>query len=161
MEYSNKEIHHRKNVFVNKIQTLLETHIIRWMFSCKRWTSTKFVRLELTVKTLALSKHEEIILKFMCQTKEKCDSLVLSRSSFEWYEDAMRTTSTSYSNFFESNVLKITWSTIIFIIFRDFLMFYQFFLFFFSPQVKRCTIITYRDGIYELSNNLRHRILGN
>ena len=141
MEYSNKEIHHRKNVFVNKIQTLLETHIIRWMFSCKRWTSTKFVRLELTVKTLALSKHGEIILKFMCQTKEKCDSLVLSRSSFEWYEDAMRTTSTSYSNFFESNVLKITWSTIIFIIFWDFLMFYQIF-FFFSPQVKQCAIIT-------------------
>ena len=47
-------------------------------------------------------------------------------------------------------------ATIIFIIFRDFLMFYQIFL---SPQVKRWTIITYKHGIYEvhheLPNNLR------
>ena len=43
-----------------------------------------------------------------------------------------------------------------------FLMFYQIFL---SPQVKRCTIIAYKHGIYELShellNDLRLRILGN
>ena len=37
------------------------------------------------------------------------------------------------------------WATIIFIILWDFLMFYQIFL---SPQVKRCTIITYKHGIY-------------
>ena len=47
---------------------------------------------------------------------------------------------------------------IIFIIFSDLLMFYQIFL---SPQVKRCAIITYEDGIYELpralSNDLRLR----
>ena len=30
-------------------------------------------------------------------------------------------------------------------------MFYQIFL---SPQVKRCAIITYKHGIYELSHNL-------
>ena len=41
-------------------------------------------------------------------------------------------------------------------------MFYQIFL---SPQVKRCPIITYKHGIYELphelTNDLRLRILGN
>ena len=51
---------------------------------------------------------------------------------------------------------------IIFIIFWDFLMFYQIF---FSPQVKRSAIITYKHGIYELPhvlpNNLRLRKLGN
>ena len=50
----------------------------------------------------------------------------------------------------------------IFIIFSDFLMFYQIFL---SPQVKRCGTITYKHGIYklphELSNDLTLRILGN
>ena len=46
--------------------------------------------------------------------------------------------------------------------FRDFSMFYQIFL---SPQVKRCAIITYKHGIYELPhylpNDLKLRILGN
>ena len=46
--------------------------------------------------------------------------------------------------------------------FWDLLMFYQFFL---SPQVKQCVSITYKHGIYELSNelpnDLRLRILGN
>ena len=41
-------------------------------------------------------------------------------------------------------------------------MFYQIFL---SPQVKRCTIITYKHSIYELPHelpkDLRLRILGN
>ena len=41
-------------------------------------------------------------------------------------------------------------------------MFYEILL---SPQVKRCRIITYKPGIYELSqglpNDLRVRILGN
>ena len=31
---------------------------------------------------------------------------------------------------------------------------------FLSPQEKRCAIITYKHGIYELPNNLRLRILG-
>ena len=47
-------------------------------------------------------------------------------------------------------------TTIIFIIFWDFLIFYQIFL---SPQVKRCAIITGKHGIYgldhELPNDLR------
>ena len=39
-------------------------------------------------------------------------------------------------------------------------MFYQIFL---SPQVKRCAIITYKHGIYELQSDLRQnfRKLGN
>ena len=43
-------------------------------------------------------------------------------------------------------------------IFWDFSMFYQIFP---SPQVKRCAIITYKQGIYELPNDLTLRILGN
>ena len=55
-------------------------------------------------------------------------------------------------------------STVSFIIFCDFSMFYQIFH---SPQVKRWAIITYKHGIYELPhelpNDLRFRIrkLGN
>ena len=52
--------------------------------------------------------------------------------------------------------------TISFIIFSDFLMFYQIFL---SLQVERCAIVSYKHGIYEfphaLLNNLRLKILGN
>ena len=52
--------------------------------------------------------------------------------------------------------------TIIFIIFSDFLMFYQFFL---LTQVKWCVIITDKHAIYEfpdkLVNDLRLRTLGN
>ena len=40
---------------------------------------------------------------------------------------------------------------IIFIISLDLLMFYQIF---FSPQVKRSAIITYKHGIYELLHEL-------
>ena len=43
------------------------------------------------------------------------------------------------------------------IIFRDFLMFEQFF---FPSQVKRSVIISDKYGIYELPNDLRLRILG-
>ena len=53
-------------------------------------------------------------------------------------------------------------STIIFITFWDFLMFYQIFI---SPQVRRCATITYKHGTYELlhklPNDLRIRFLGN
>ena len=53
-------------------------------------------------------------------------------------------------------------TAIIFIIFWDFLMFYQIFL---SPQVKLCAIITYKHGMYEFPHelpiNLKLRILGN
>ena len=49
-------------------------------------------------------------------------------------------------------------STILVIIFWDILMFYQIFL---SPQVKRIVIISNKNDIYELPNDLRLRILGN
>ena len=52
-------------------------------------------------------------------------------------------------------------STIIFVTFWDFLMFYQIF---FSPQVKQCAIITYKHSMYklphELPNDWRLTILG-
>ena len=38
---------------------------------CKLWTSTKFVRLELSEKTLPLPKYEDIMLNSMTQTWEK------------------------------------------------------------------------------------------
>ena len=51
--------------------------------------------------------------------------------------------------------------TMSFIIFLDSLMFYEIFL---SPQVKQCVIITYKNGTYELPdelpNDLRLRTLG-
>ena len=55
-------------------------------------------------------------------------------------------------------VHKMKRSTIIFIVFCNFLMFDQIFL---SPHVKRCAIITHKHGMYELPhelpNNLRLR----
>ena len=62
------------------------------------------------------------------------------------------TTTGKAVNFFSSL------TTISFITFWDFSMFYQIFI---SPQVKRWTIITYKHGIYELPNNLRLRKLEN
>ena len=47
--------------------------------------------------------------------------------------------------------IKLGPSIIIFIIFWDFLAFYQIFL---SAQKKRCSIITYKQGTYELSHEL-------
>ena len=103
------------------------------MFSCKRWTSTKFVRSELTVENLASPKHGKMILKVHVPNKKKHDSLVLSRSDlwmvwrrhgiprvFCYYfcleptvrkDTWMRTTSvTVMVVFFESGILKVTWS---------------------------------------------------
>ena len=50
------------------------------MFSLKPWNSTKFVRLGLTVKTLALFKHGGNKLNSMSQNKKM--SLILSGSDF-------------------------------------------------------------------------------
>ena len=53
-------------------------------------------------------------------------------------------------------------TTIIFITFWGFLMFYRLF---FSLQVKQCAIISYKNGVYELPhelpNDVRLRRLGN
>ena len=101
------------------------------MFSCKRWTSTNFVRSELTVETLAFSKHGEIILRSMSQTKEKCDFLVLSRSDLWMVWRCHGITRVFYylfrtkgkkgnlnendfrhrcGNFFQKGILKVIWS---------------------------------------------------
>ena len=49
------------------------------MFSCKRWTSTKFVRSELTVETLASPKYGKIILKVHAPNKKETQL-----PCFEW-----------------------------------------------------------------------------
>ena len=57
--------------------------------------------------------------------------------------------------------MTLKFSTIMGIIFRDFLILYQVF---FSPQVKQSVIISNKHGIYELphelTNDLRLGILG-
>ena len=72
------------------------------------------------------------------------------------WEDVVLTCESCYDWFF------FNMTTIIFIIFWDFLMIYQIFL---SPRVKRWAIITYKHGMYqlphELLNYLRLRILEN
>ena len=93
----------------------------------------KFIRSELTVKTLALPKHEKI--KLLSQTKEKHDSLVLSRSNiwmvWRWngilrvhcyyfcLEPKVRKENLNkndfrhgYDMFFESRILKVSLSQI-------------------------------------------------
>ena len=94
--------------------------------------SIKFVRLELSGKKLPLSKHGGLILIFMTQTREKWDCRILVDLTFEWYEYAMvfrvfififlfRTNFRKWyldesdfhhchGNFFESAILKVTWS---------------------------------------------------
>ena len=61
--------------------------------------------------------------------------------------------------FCSSGSCQLNGTTISFILFWDFSMFYQIFL---SPPVKQWTIITYKHGMYELPhklpNNLRLRI---
>ena len=61
-----------------------------------------------------------------------------------------------------SKTLFSVYTTVIFIIFWDFLIFYQIFL---SPHVKRSAIITNKYGVYKLPhklpNSLRLRILEN
>ena len=102
------------------------------MFSCKRWTSTKFVKSELTVETLASPKHGKITLKVHV-LKRNVTPLFWVDLTFEWYERChaiprvycyyfyleptirkdtwMRTDSvTIMVMFFESGILKVIWS---------------------------------------------------
>ena len=51
----------------------------------------------------------------------------------------------------DPEILSLISSTIIFRLFWYFLIYYQIF---FSPQVKRCAIITYKHGIYDLPHDL-------
>ena len=57
------------------------------MFSCKPWTSTKFLRSELTAETLASLKHGQII-KFHLP-KRNVTPLFWADLTLDWYEDVM------------------------------------------------------------------------
>ena len=57
------------------------------MFSLKRWMSTKFVKSELTVETLASLKHGKIIP--CANQKRNVTPLFWVDLTFEWYEDVM------------------------------------------------------------------------
>ena len=76
MKHFNKGVWSSKNVFLNNVQTPLETHMVYLPSSCKRWISTKIDWSELQGKTLTLPKYKDIIIDFMTQTREKLDSLV-------------------------------------------------------------------------------------
>ena len=69
-----------KNVFLNKVWIPSDTY--NSFIICKLWTSTKFVRLELSEKTLPLPKYEDIMLNSMTQTWEKWNDQVLSKPDF-------------------------------------------------------------------------------
>ena len=77
---------------------------------------------------------------------------------------SMESLNTDFFFSFLPKLLKVLFwvDSISFIIFGDFSIFYQIFV---SQQVKRCAIITYKLGIYELPhklpNDLSLRILGN
>ena len=66
----------------------------------------------------------------------------------------MRLNGHAYHKLFLKEQKNLT--TISFIIFWDFSMFYQIFL---SPQVKRWAIITYKHGIYQLPHELPNDII--
>ena len=118
--------------FLNKVRTPSGTHLIHVPFSCKRWMSTKSVRLELSEKILLLSKHGDIILNSMSLTGEKWVSHTLSRPNFwmvwgchgiPWlhFYFLFRTNGKKehldesnfrhcYGIFFKSAILEVTWS---------------------------------------------------
>ena len=76
-----------KKVFLNKVKTLLEKHILL-TFSCQSWKSTKIVRLEKT-ETFVFAKQEDIILTTMTQGRKKRKPLFWVELTFEWYENSM------------------------------------------------------------------------
>ena len=82
------------------------------MFSCKRWNSTKFDRLELTSKTFGSIQTWENNTKVHVPKQKKCDSLVLRRSGF-WmiwrYHGIPCAHFYSFIFFFRTMVRKDTW----------------------------------------------------
>ena len=115
-----------------------------------------------------------------CQRKSRCRKSVHIRSFSGPYFPKWIWRDTEYLSVFSPNagkyepensefehfsrsvnlLVKLLTTTIMDIIFRDFLIFYQIF---FSPQVKRSVIISNKHGIYALPHKLPHdlRILGN
>ena len=132
----------------------------------------------LWIRRFFISNARLKLAKFQANTKQHCEAELLP---FENYSHSSSTLSSknnwhiwaSMSVFIRLIIMKmkmeikkknrshrydINRPTIIFIIFWDFLTFYQIF---FSPQVKRCACITCKHGIHELPNDLRLTILGN
>ena len=93
------------------------------------------------------------------RTTAQCGVFLSENNFFNTSKNLLKNrTRTLNQPMFASGILQ----TITFILFWDFLMFYQIF---FSPQVKRCAIVTNKYSIYDLSNELANelslRILGN
>ena len=65
-----------RNFFKTKYKRC-KIYLIHLPFSCKHWTLTAVIE-----KTLTLPKHEDIMLHSMTQTREKWQSIVLSRADF-------------------------------------------------------------------------------
>ena len=61
------------------------------MFSCKRWTSTKFIRSEFTVETSGKyeKKSENNTKSPFTKQNRNVTSLFSVDLTFEWYEDTM------------------------------------------------------------------------
>ena len=89
MKHFNKAVWSGKKVFLNKVKTLLEKHIIFLTFSCQSWTSTKIVRLEKT-ETFCLSQTWRYNTNHYDQnTRKKRKPLFWVELTFEWYENSM------------------------------------------------------------------------
>ena len=112
-----------------------------WKFLLNRSILSLYF-MPLTLKTPKSLVIRHVIL-FLYNSLSNIDNLVYT----EKYQKAKR-----------FQIFKLKIATIIFIVFWDSLTFWQIFL---SPQGKRCAIITYKHGIYELPNELRLRILEN
>ena len=112
-----------------------------WKFLLNRSILSLYF-MPLTLKTPKSLVIRHVIL-FLYNSLSNIDNLVYT----EKYQKAKR-----------FQILKLKIATIIFIVFWDSLIFWQIFL---SPQGKRCAIITYKHGTYELPNELRLRILEN
>ena len=80
MKHFNKAVWSGKKVFLNKVKTLLEKHILL-TFSCQSWKSTKIVRLEKT-ETFCLCQTRRYNTNHYDTRKEKEKTPVLSRTDF-------------------------------------------------------------------------------
>ena len=118
--------------------------------------------LQLEQKKTAITDTKLYVPVATLSTNENAELLQQSKTSFKgtitWIRYQSKATIEKQNQYLDY----LNDPTIIFIVFWDFLVFYQIFL---SPQAKRCSIITYKHGIYELPHelpkDLRPTILGN
>ena len=118
--------------------------------------------LQLEQKKTAITDTKLYVPVATLSTNENAELLQQSKTSFKgtitWIRYQSKATIEKQNQYLDY----LNDPTIIFIVFWDFLVFYQIF---FSPQAKRCSIITYKHGIYELPHelpkDLRPTILGN